>query len=300
LTSLSLKSARSLDLVKIQIFESDSLLSAALGTSLPVYSSGWFADFSERGAEVFASGGSNARPSLAMRVDGPGIVSVQWSFAGNSREGILKLFVDGRERERLDDGNGSPWMTVAVNLATSGTHTLEFRLEPSGIDGLAPGDFRVGLRDFESYPGFPQLQPDLAIAKPKAPFIGTGQIDPTGQTQTVRASTSGSAPVTFRVRWRKRASELADGARLSGPAGDPRYRVGYFAPGIVRLNVTSAVVGGLWETRFAPPGAGSELEISVRRTSKKRPRTGFSGTLRGSSLLRDTRSDRVGFLAIPR
>ena len=41
----------------------------------------------------------------------------------------------------------------------------------------------------------------------------------------------------------------------------------------------------------------------VAKIETKAPLDGrrrFSGTLRGSSLLRDTRSDRVGFLAIPR
>jgi uncharacterized repeat protein (TIGR03806 family) len=300
LTLLSLKSARSLDLVKIQFFDSDSLLSAALGTALPVYATGWFADFSERAAEVFASAGGSARKSLAMRVDGPGIVSVQWSVEGDSRLGVLKLFVDGRETERLDDGNGPAWRTVAVNLATQGMHTLEFRLEPSGIDGLAPADLRVGLREFEFYPGIPQLQPDLAIASRNEPFTGTDLIDPTGLRQTVWAPTTGSSPANFRVRWRNRADELADGARFWGPTGDPRHQVSYFAPGNARINVTSNVASGLWETRFAAPGAGLDLEISVRRTSKKRPRTGFSGSLRATSLLRETKSDRVGFRTIPR
>jgi hypothetical protein len=179
-------------------------------------------------------------------------------------------------------------------------HTLEVRLEPSTIAGLPESELRVALRDFQFHPGYPQLQPDLAIATRNTAFSGTGVIDPSGQSQAVFAPTIATSPATFRVRWRNRAPELADGARFSGPAGDPLHRVNYFATGNGRVNITAFVALGLWETRFVNPGSGSDLEISVRRTSKKRPRTGFSGVLRGSSLLRETRRDSVGFRTVPR
>ncbi len=300
LTALSLKSARSLDLNRIRFFGGDSLLSAALGTALPVYATEWYPDFSDRGAKVFATASGNGPKSLAMRVDGPAIVSLQWFLEGDPLRGTLTLHVDGRETERFEDGDGPVWRTVSVNLLTPGMHTLEFRLEPSGIDGLPPGDLVAALRDFALYPGIPRLQPDLAIAARNTPFTGTGIIDPSALKQTVSAPTTGTSPATFRVRWRNAADELADGARFSGPAGDARYRVSYFAVTNGRVNVTSFVTLGLWETRFAAPGAGSDLEVSVRRSSKKRPRTGFTGVLRGTSLLRESKSDSVGFRAIPR
>jgi hypothetical protein len=179
-------------------------------------------------------------------------------------------------------------------------HTLEFRLEPSMIAGLPESELRAALRDFQFHPGYPQLQPDLAIGTRTTAFSGTGVIDPTGQSQAVSAPTIATSPATFRVRWRNRAPELADGARFSGPAGDPLHRVNYFATGNGRVNITAFVALGLWETRFVNPGSGSDREISVRRTSKKRPRTGFSGVLRASSLLRETRRDSVGFRTVPR
>lgn len=306
LAALSLKSGRSLDLPKLQFYGSDSLLSAALGTSLPVYANGWYADFSERLAQVFATGdgdghghGDGAR-SLALRVHGPGIVSAQWFFEGNPAWATLAVVVDGWEAERRARGDGPGWRTVSVDLATPGTHTVEFRLEPSTIPGLPAEEIRAALRDFEFHPGHPQLQPDLAIASRNGRFAGAGIIDPTARKQTLQASTRGTAPTPFRALWRNRADELADGARFAGTPGDPVHRVAYFASRNGRINATASVVLGLWESRFAKPGAGSHFEISVRRTSKKRPRSGFSGMLRGASLLKATRSDSVGFRTIPR
>lgn len=292
LTKLSLKSGRSLDLSGGGALVKDPLLSHALGTTAPVYANGWGVVPLHESAVIARGIVLGERKSIATTVNGPGLVSAQWLLDTLPARAILVLVIDGIERERWTGRSGTAsWRTVSARITGPGLHTVEFRLE-SGRNAIDddPG-LTAGVRGFTFHRGHPVLRPDLILSDGRRAPVGEGVHTIDGSRQQLRLPLRGRKPGFVDWLWKNDAPDLADGALLSGPAGDRSHRLTYHAiDGSNRRNITTEILTGQHEIQPDLPGSGAAISVEIRRKGKGRK---FNGILRGTSLLDTAKRDAV-------
>lgn len=290
MTQMALKSGRSFDLSVGEALGESRLIARSLGYGGTVYTDAW--EPASGGGAVAQGLPPGAPKRLVTSVDGSGLLSTRWKLVAPGGSASLVLFVDGRERGRLD--GGGKWETFAATIVGPGRHTVEFRLVPGSGETEALQSVSASLDRLRFFPGRPVLQPDLAIGRKGGGLVGRGIFHPNGNRQVASIKARRTGTAFYRMRWWNRSSGPDDGALLVARRAQRSHRVSYFQLGEGRRNLTASILAGTHATERVPRGAGELFEIAVKRTSRSRT-SRFAGTLRAHSQIDPGKADGVRF-----
>jgi alpha-tubulin suppressor-like RCC1 family protein len=160
----------------------------------------------------------------------------------------------------------------------------------NGHGQLGDGSYSDSLTP-SAVPSLPgTYQPDALIsASRNGPIIGKNVFESVATTQKVSAKVSSRSTHTFYIRVANDASG-PDSFIASGTSGNRRFRIRYFRGA---ADVTSDVVGGLFQTPVLKAGARLTLLVLVTATRKapRKSRGGFVMTFTSAHL--ETRIDSI-------